>query len=60
MGHAIVNVIPLYKDIPLEKKKGDEKELKAIQEKLETKKRAPRKSSKKSAKKLPQIGFRIP
>lgn len=69
-GHPMVNVIPIYKDIPLKKSKATEEELKKLQFKLETKTRAKRKKqegekdnkTKKSEdiSKLPEIGFRIP
>tara|TARA_Y100000310_G_scaffold94756_1_gene92491 strand:+ start:469 stop:1173 length:705 start_codon:yes stop_codon:yes gene_type:complete len=73
MGHAMVNVIPIYKDGKLEKSKEDEKDLIELQSKLETKKRGPRKKKAKTENKvskqdkgegidpnLPQISFRIP
>lgn len=61
MNHAVINIIPMYKNIPLEKKNIEEKELKALQSKLETKRRAPRKKSiKKPSSGLPKISFRIP
>jgi len=64
-GHAIINVIPLYKDKPIEKKQASEKELKKLQSKLETKKRTSRTPKKNPMKKqdfskLPKISFRIP
>ena len=37
-GHNLVQVIPLYKDVKLEKKKADEKELILLQDKLKAKK----------------------
>ena len=63
MGHAMINVIPIYKDVPLKKIKADEKTLAQLQSKLETKKRSSRKtasskSEKSSAiptKKLPDL-----
>jgi histidine triad (HIT) family protein len=42
-GHAIINVIPIYKDVPVQKRKADEKELKQVQYKLEIKRRSKRK-----------------
>ena len=42
MGHAMINVIPIYKDGKLDKYQAEEKELKEVQSKLETKKRGPR------------------
>jgi len=66
-GHAIINVIPFYKDIQPEKKKAEESELQELQKLLETKKRGPRqkkdisvKVSKQSLKGLKKISFRIP
>ncbi|MDD5193567.1 MAG: HIT domain-containing protein [Candidatus Nanoarchaeia archaeon] len=63
-GHAMINVIPIYKGIPLKKQKADENELKKIQEKLQIKSRAKRTESKKSHKekesKLPVIRMKIP
>ena len=63
-GHAIINVVPLYKDKPPKKEKADEKELQKLQELLETKKRNPRAIStvtkSKSLKGIPKISFRIP
>jgi len=69
MGHAMVNVIPIYKDGKLEKYQAKEEELKEVQSKLETKKRSPRTTLAKTKKqvknrginsKIPQISFRIP
>ncbi|MBR9704604.1 HIT domain-containing protein [Candidatus Pacearchaeota archaeon] len=67
-GHAFINVIPLYKDVPFEKKKAEESELIELQKKLRTQVRAKRGSKSPSSNKttiskddkLPQIGFRIP
>jgi len=67
-GHPMVNIIPIYKDIPLKKSKATEEELKKLQSKLETKTRAKRNKqegedkTKKSddLSKLPEISFRIP
>ena len=66
-GHAIINVIPFYKNQQPEKKKAEESELQKLQLILETKKRAPRqnkevsiKVSKQSLKGLQKISFRIP
>jgi len=63
-GHTMVNIIPIYKDEKMEKKKASESELKKLQSMLETKKRSPRTSApkKKSIKisDLPEVGFRIP
>lgn len=38
-GHAIINVIPIYKDMPKERKKAEKEELKEVQEKLKIEKR---------------------
>ncbi len=60
-GHAIINVIPFYKDVPPKKEKASEKELKQLQAKLETKKRAPTIRRRKiKVSKLPEVSFRIP
>jgi histidine triad (HIT) family protein len=66
-GHAIINVIPFYKNQQPEKKKANEEELQKLQSILETKKRSPRqkkevtvKVSKQSLKGLQKISFRIP
>ena len=65
-GHAIINVIPFYKDQQIEKKKAKESELQDLQNILETKKRSSRKTkttvklTKESLKKLPEISFRVP
>ena len=71
MGHAMINVIPIYKDGKLEKYQANEKELKEVKSKLETKKRSPRAIKKSTVVKkkvsdggidsrLPQISFRVP
>jgi histidine triad (HIT) family protein len=69
MGHAMINIIPLYKDTLLKKIKENEKDLKQLQSKLETKKRSSRKKQSKSSNektaienisKLPKVHFRIP
>lgn len=71
MGHAMVNIVPLYKDIPTKKTKAEEDDLKKLQSKLESKTRTPRKKLKKEQEKtkeelkeeiskLPKISFRIP
>ncbi|MEK6859260.1 MAG: HIT domain-containing protein [Nanoarchaeota archaeon] len=68
MGHAMINIIPLYKE-PLKKTKASEEELKKLQFKLESKKRVSRKIKEKTKtkeeikqelSKLPKISFRIP
>lgn len=69
--YPAINIIPIYKDVPLKKQKAEDEELKKIQKKLETKKRSPRKSRDSSttspsktkptiSKKLSEISFRIP
>ena len=63
MDHAMINIIPIYKDAKLEKKKAEESELKELQTILETKKRTskPRKTRTPSnISKLPRLSFRIP
>tara|TARA_B100001971_G_C18195134_1_gene541006 strand:- start:437 stop:1078 length:642 start_codon:yes stop_codon:yes gene_type:complete len=64
MDHAMINIIPIYKDKKLEKYKAEESELKEVQRLLETKKRGPRGPRKPkittSSSKLPKISFRIP
>jgi len=68
-GHPMINVIPIYKNVPLKKTKAEEDELKILKSKLETKTRSKRKKefkekiiTKKSEdwSKLPKISFRIP
>lgn len=65
-GHALINVIPLYKNQKIEKKKAGEEELKELQSSLETKKRKSKQSKQKtgldkeSIKSLQKISFRIP
>lgn len=64
--HAIINVIPIYKNQKTEKRKANEEELKELQSILETRKRKSRQSkqkiilTKESLKNLPKISFRIP
>ncbi len=72
LGHPMINVIPIYKGIPLKKEKALEEDLKKLQNKLGTKTRAKRKKQdNKDAKdkkpasvddmsKLKEITFRIP
>ena len=60
MGHALINIIPIYKNEKLEKKSADEKELKKNQSRLELKKRTSRKKVPKTEEKLKEIHFRIP
>src|SRR3989344_694969 len=57
MGHSIINVIPMYADQKLEKKQADEKELRELQSKLETKKRALRKAKEKQPVEFQEISF---
>jgi len=68
-GHAMVNIIPIYKDKQLEKYQASEGELKEIENLLKTKKRAPRtkksttiskSTTKKSTSELIKINRRIP
>lgn len=62
-NYPMINIIPIYKNKKLEKKKAEESDLKKLQSKLETKKRSKRiseKTIKPSVKNLPEIGFRIP
>ena len=60
--YPAINIIPIYKNVPLKKEKVKEEDLKELQKKLETKKLfSGRKTSKKSpSKNLPEISFRIP
>jgi len=72
MGHAMINIVPLYKDISTKKIKETEENLKKLQLKLESKTRAQRKKQnpekpgkteeelKKELSNLPKISFRIP
>jgi diadenosine tetraphosphate (Ap4A) HIT family hydrolase len=71
MGHGMINIVPLYKDIPTKKTKAEEEDLKKLQLKLESKTRTSRKKIKKEEiktekeledelSKLPKISFRIP
>lgn len=63
-GHALINVIPVYNNEPLKKRKAEESELKELQNLLEIKKRGQRTSKPKVvtsfSEKLPKISFRIP
>lgn len=61
-GHQLINIIPIYKDQKLEKKKLDERELILLQDKLKAK---PRKKREKPVQqipieKLPKAKIRIP
>jgi len=47
--YPAINIIPIYKDVPLKKEKLEENELKKLQKKLETKKRSPRTTQSSSA-----------
>jgi len=60
--YLAINIIPIYKDTPLNKIKAEKSDLKKLQNKLETKTRNPRKKTSKNSndKKLPEIKFRIP
>jgi len=61
--YPAINIIPIYKDKELKKEKVEESELKKLQSKLETKKRAKRTTIPKTeqpTKELPEISFRIP
>jgi len=75
MSHAMINIIPIYKDTPLKKTQASEKDLKDLQKKLKTTTRAKRKKEvpredtshknqsekpKEDISKLPIIPFRIP
>ena len=65
-GHALINVVPFYKNQKIEKRKATEEELKELQSALETKKRKARQPKQKinldkeSIKNLHKISFRIP
>lgn len=61
--YPAVNVIPIYKNKPLQKYKEEESELKKIKEKLETKKRTKRKTKEKTLDqkiRLPEFKARLP
>lgn len=61
MGHELINIIPIYKNQKLEKKKAEERELILLQEKLKAKQR--QKKEKKiisQVQTLPQAPRRIP
>ncbi len=63
--YPMINIIPIYKDTQLEKKKESEQELEKLQSKLKVKKRGPRNKKEntneyKKNSNLPEIGFRIP
>ena len=59
-GHGTVSIIPFYKDKKPERKKAEESELLKLQEKLKSKKRAPRKPKFKKIEELPLAPIRIP
>jgi len=60
-GHGIINVIPLYGDEKLERKKAEEADLKQLQEKLTAKKKAKTTIIKeKKSRHLEQAPVRIP
>ncbi len=50
-GHSVINILPIYKKMPKERKKASEEELKQLQEKLKTKERKTTTKSKKKLKK---------
>jgi len=67
--YPMINVIPIYKDVPLKKYKADEKELQDIFLKLALKKRNPKEKTQKKEKNpksqgkkssIPEMIFRIP
>lgn len=64
--HAIINVVPFYKNQKVEKRKASEEELKELQSALQAKKRSPRQKkqeatlTKEAIKNLQKISFRIP
>jgi histidine triad (HIT) family protein len=63
-GHSFVNIIPIYKDGKLEKKKAEESELEEVKKILEVKKRGPRTrkvtTSTGKKEKIPKINRRVP
>lgn len=59
-NHGAINIIPVYKDGKLEKKKASEDELKKLQEKLQIKPREKKPKKEKKPKILPQYPRRIP
>lgn len=63
-GHAVINVIPLYKDSPPKQTRASEKELEALSSLLKAKKRTSRTQVKiqkiKIEKILQELSFRIP
>jgi len=61
LGHELINIIPIYKNTKLEKKKADERELILLQEKLRTKPKAKKEKKVKQAEiKLSKAPKRIP
>jgi histidine triad (HIT) family protein len=58
--YAFINVIPIYKESKLEKRKAEEAELSELQKKLEQKKRGKRIKTPKKKDNLPEILPRIP
>ncbi|MAH06839.1 hypothetical protein CMI38_01150 [Candidatus Pacearchaeota archaeon] len=58
--YPAINIIPVYKEQPLNKTKANEEDLKKLQEKLQLKTRSKREPTKKKGKNLPEISFRIP
>jgi diadenosine tetraphosphate (Ap4A) HIT family hydrolase len=62
LGHQLINVIPLYKDIKLEKKKAEEKQLILLQDKLQAKpkQKLEKKPKPEQSKVLPHAPRRTP
>lgn len=58
-GHHLINIIPVYKDIKLERKKASQEELKELQEKLISKPRV-KHVKEKSLKQLEKAPVRVP
>jgi len=62
-NYPMINIIPIYKDQQLQKKKAEESELEKLKNKLTTKtrtKRGPKAKKEEDINKLPKISFRIP
>jgi diadenosine tetraphosphate (Ap4A) HIT family hydrolase len=55
LGHQVVQVIPIYKDVKLEKKKASEKDLILLQEKLTVKKNEKKSSEKTGTRKITEL-----
>jgi len=64
MGHALIEIIPVYDDNPQEKKKASDKELQELQKTLAQPKEKPKpeqiKIEKPKQKKIPKLSPRIP